>query len=151
MVANAAPIAANDDFPETRHATRSIIGAAMKVHGRLGMGFVEKVYENALAFELSRAGLKVEPQHSMHVVYEDQIVGTFAADMLVDDRVIVELKAVSCLCDEHRAQGINYLRATGLNVCMLLNFGRRRLEYKRIVCTHALAAIGVPLATIGVP
>jgi GxxExxY protein len=151
MVANAAPMFANDDFPETRHATRSIIGAAMKVHGRLGMGFVEKVYENALLFELERSGLAVERQKSMEVLYEDRIVGQFVADLVVEGRVIVELKAVTSLCDEHRAQCVNYLRATGLNVCMLLNFGRRRLEYKRLAFTHSLATIGAALATIGVP
>jgi GxxExxY protein len=151
MVANAAPMTANDDYPETRPATRAIIGAAMKVHGRMGMGFVEKVYENALAFELGRSGISFERQVPMRVSYEDHLVGQFVADLVVDGRVIVELKAVACLTDDHRAQCINYLRSTGLNVGLLLNFGRRRLEYKRFVFSHSLARIGGPLATIGVP
>lgn len=131
----------NADYVELRPVTGAIIGAAIDVNRRLGMGFVEKVYENALVIELKKLGLEVDQQWPVEVRYEDQIVGSFVADLVVQGRVIVELKVASHLHTDFQIQCINYLKATGLNVCLLLNFGRRRLEYKRFVFTHSTPAL----------
>jgi GxxExxY protein len=110
-----------------------IIGCAFAVANGLGSGFLEKVYENALAHELRKAGLTVAQQQGVSVVYDDVIVGEYAADLLVEAAIVVELKAVRALDDVHQAQCMNYLRATGMHLCLLLNFGRPRLEIRRIV------------------
>ncbi len=110
-----------------------IIGCAFAVANGLGSGFLEKVYENALAHELRKAGLRVAQQQGVSVTYDDVIVGEYAADLLVEAAVLVELKAVRALDDIHQAQCMNYLRATGMHLCLLLNFGRPRLEIRRIV------------------
>jgi len=117
-----------------KHAdlTERIIGAAYRAHNALGSGFLEKVYENALAVELRRSGLPVCQQHPVEVFYEGERVGEFVADMLVDDRVIVEIKAVSKLEKLHEVQVVNYLKATGIEVGLLVNFGRS-VEVKRKV------------------
>lgn len=99
----------------------------------LGSGFVEKVYENALAHELRKAGLDVKQQHGIRVAYDGVIVGEFATDLLVEECVLVELKAAKALDDVHKAQCLNYLKATGLRVCLLVNFGSPRVQIKRIV------------------
>lgn len=150
MAADEPQMAAND-YPELKPASYSIIGAAIAVHNKLGFGFAEKVYENSLAIELRRRGLEVQQQRPVHVRYDEDIVGDYVTDLLIDGRIIVEVKAVIGLNAEHRAQCINYLRATGLNLCMLLNFGRRRLEYQRIAFTHSSANICGPFAAICVP
>jgi GxxExxY protein len=111
--------------------TQRIIGCAITVSNGLGAGFVEKAYENALAHELRKAGLAVAQQRGVIVAYDGVVVGAYAVDLLVEDRVIVELKAVRALDTVHQAQCIDYLRATGLPICLLLNFGRPRLEVKR--------------------
>ena len=103
-----------------------IIGCAFTVANGLGSGFLEKVYENALAHELRKAGLTVAQQQGVSVIYDDVIVGEYAADLLVEAAVVVELKAVRALDDVHQAQCMNYLRATGMQLCLLLNFGRPR-------------------------
>jgi GxxExxY protein len=110
--------------------TSQIIGAAFKVHAYFGFGFPEKVYENALAIELRNSGLKVEQQKPLVVKYHDAAVGEYVCDLLVEDKVLVELKSVSRLVDAHHAQIVCYLRATGLEVGLLLNFGHR-VEHKR--------------------
>jgi GxxExxY protein len=110
-----------------------IIGCAFTVANGLGSGFLERVYENALAHELRKAGLTVAQQQGVSVIYDDVIVGEYAADLLVEAAVVVELKAVRALDDIHQAQCMNYLRATGLQLCLLLNFGKPRLEIRRIV------------------
>jgi GxxExxY protein len=110
-----------------------IIGCAITVANTLGAGFVEKVYENALAHELRKAGLPVEQQYGIVVQYDGVIVGEYTVDLLVDHTVLVELKAVKALDDIHRAQCLNYLKATGLQLCLLINFGNPRLETKRLV------------------
>ena len=99
-----------------------IIGGAFRVMNTLGSGFLEKVYENALAHELRKAGLQVSQQHAIVVRYDDVIVGEYAADLLVEGTVVVELKVVKAFDRVHIAQSINYLKATGLDVCLLLNF-----------------------------
>jgi len=113
--------------------TRSIIGCAQRVSLELSNGFLEKVYENALALELRTAGLEAKQQQSVRVLYRGQQVGEYFADLLVEERVIVELKAVAALNEIHRAQCLNYLKASHLRICLLMNFAKPRLEVRRIV------------------
>ena len=113
--------------------TAKIIGCVYTVSNSLGSGFLEKVYENALAIELRKTGLKAEQQSAIQVHYEGIVVGDFLADLLVEDSIIVELKTARNLDDIHYAQCLNYLRATGLTVCLLVNFGKSRAEIKRVV------------------
>jgi len=113
--------------------SRQTIGCAFTVLNTLGVGFLEKVYENALALELRAAGLAVAQQFGMRVCYRDVVVAEYCADLLVEDLLLVELKSVKALDDAHRIQCINYLKASGLHLCLLLNFGRSRLEIKRVV------------------
>jgi GxxExxY protein len=123
-----------DDFRrKIDDITGRIIACAYTVSNTLGSGFVEKVYENALAHELKKAGLLVEQQRPIKVCYDGVPVGEFAADLLVADSVIVELKAVKAFDEVHMAQCLNYLKATGLKVCLLINFGNPKLDFKRIV------------------
>ena len=119
-------------FDTTNHITRKIIGAAQTVSNTLGCGFLEKVYENALAIELRRGDLRVEQQKEVQVRYRDEIVGIYIADLLVEGSIVIELKAAHALDRIHRAQCINYLRATGHRICLLLNFGLPRLDVERI-------------------
>lgn len=109
-----------------------IIGCAFKIHSALGHGFLEKVYENALAHELRKAGLHVEQQAEIQVVYDGVNVGVYYADLLVEQRILVELKAVKALDDVHMAQCLNYMKATGLQTCLLLNFGKSKVEVRRL-------------------
>ena len=113
--------------------TAKIIGAAQRVSSALGIGFLEKVYENALAIELRKGGVLVKQQHLLKVFYEGEIVGEYAADLIVENEIVVELKAVRAMDNVHQAQCMNYLRATKLTVCLLLNFGTSRFQVKRIV------------------
>lgn len=110
--------------------TDKIIGAYYKVYNNLGYGFLEKVYENSLAIELKKMVLKVEQQKNIKVFYEQEQVGDYYADVLVDDLILIEIKAASALCEEHEAQLTNYLRATLIDVGLLLNFGKYP-EFKR--------------------
>jgi GxxExxY protein len=110
-----------------------IIGCALTVLNALGTGFLEKVYENALVHELRKSGLTVSQQHPMAVRYDGIVVGEYTVDLLVEHNVLVELKVAGAIDDIHRAQCLNYLKATGLHLCLLLNFGKPRLEIKRIV------------------
>lgn len=118
---------------ETNAITEWIIGCAYTVSNTLGAGFLEKVYENALAHEIRKQGLRAAQQHPAPVVYDGVIVGDFVADILVEEAVLVELKAVKALDNIHIAQCLNYLKATGLGVCLLLNFGEPMLKIKRVV------------------
>jgi GxxExxY protein len=121
------------DGKDLNEITRHIIGCAHTVSNTLGCGFLEKVYENALAHELRKCGLRVQQQHAVDVWYDGVKVGDYTADLLVEGHVLVELKAVKTFDDIHAAQCHNYLRATGLHVCLLINFGAPRVEVKRIV------------------
>lgn len=103
--------------------TRVIIEASFEVAKELGTGFLESVYEKALAIALREKGLAVETQVPLAVMFRGQVVGEFYADLLVEKQVIVELKAVKALAPEHQAQAINYLKATGIEVGLLINFG----------------------------
>ncbi len=110
--------------------TERIIAAFYAVYNSLGYGFLEKVYENALAIELRKMGFEVEQQHSIKVFYDKQIVGEYYADLIVAGRIIIELKATRQLLKEHEAQLLNYLKATPYEVGLLLNFGPKP-EIKR--------------------
>jgi GxxExxY protein len=118
---------------ELNQVTERIIGSAYTVANALGSGFLEKVYENALVHELRKSGLQIEQQASVHVTYDGTVVGDYVADILVANSVLVELKAVRALDDVHLAQCLNYLKATGLSICLLINFGTPRVEVKRVV------------------
>ena len=122
-----------EEREELNAITEKIIGCAYRVANGLGAGFLEKVYENALTYEMGKAGLKVERQLKLEVRYEKVIVGEFVADLLVESKVLVEIKAVKAMNDAQVAQCMNYLRATGLNICLLLNFGKSKIEVKRLV------------------
>lgn len=111
--------------------TAKILEAAFEVSNDLGVGFLESVYEGALFIALRDKGLPVERQVSMEVRFREQVVGKFFADLVVANEVILELKAVKSLTHEHSAQTLNYLKATGKSVAMLLNFGVPKVEYRR--------------------
>lgn len=111
--------------------TEKVIGCAYRVHNELGPGFLEKVYENALRIELEESGLGVKQQHPISVVYHGKAVGDFFTDLLVEDRLIVELKGVLNLSKEHEVQLVNYLTATGIDDGLLINFGSARAQVKR--------------------
>ena len=118
---------------DVNEITQKNIGCAFEVSNTLGIGFVEKVYENAFAHLICKAGLKVVQQYPIKVTFDGILVGEFVADLLVEDRVLVELKAVSMLVNEHTAQALNYLRASGLEICLLINFGKPKVEIKRLL------------------
>ena len=109
---------------EDKELTERIIACAFKVHQGLGSGFLEKVYENAMLIELQKCGVRVRQQAPIAVTYENQHVGEYFADLLVEDKVICELKAAQMLMPEHEMQLVNYLAATGINTGLLLNFGK---------------------------
>lgn len=113
--------------------TGNIIGAAIAVSNELGIGFLEKVYENALLAELAIRGVQAMQQQPLVVRYKGVIVGEYVADLVVESEVLVELKHVKNLDSVHLAQCLNYLKTTGLRVCLLINFGNNRLEWKRIL------------------
>lgn len=132
------------DEEQLRTITERIIGCAYRVANELGSGFLEKVYENALALELREPGLKVEQQVRRAVRYRGCVVGEFVADLVVEGVVIVELKAIESLDPIHSAQCINYLAATGMPACLLINFGRR-VDVKRFVGPAFRSASKSPL------
>ena len=125
------------DLDKDHTITEKIIGFAMKVHRVLGPGFLESVYLNALVHELRRAGLSAEVAQRITVRYENVIVGEFVADLIVDDHVLCELKAVSSLSKADEVQVVNYLIATNRDFGLLINFGAPSLQFKR---KHRLAA-----------
>jgi len=124
----------HDDDP----LTSKIIDCAYRVANELGSGFLEKVYENALAHELRKAGIKVEQQHGIVVLYDGVEVGDYVADLLVNNQVLVELKTCKDLDDVHLAQCLNYLKATGQRVCLLMNFGRPMLQIRRLMMDRSV-------------
>lgn len=123
----------NADVSRLNRLSERTIGCAFAVANTLGIGFLEKVYENALAHELRKTGLQVEQQRGVTVLYDGIVVGDYAIDLMVDGSLIVEMKTARTLDDVHRAQCMNYLRAANLHLCLLLNFGRPRLQIERIV------------------
>lgn len=116
-----------------KELTEKIIAACIEVSNELGSGFLESVYEKALLIALAEKGLTAQAQAPLRVVFRNRVVGEFYADILVEGRVIVELKASKALTGEHEAQLLNYLKATGMKVGLLVNFGKPRLEWKRLV------------------
>ena len=116
-----------------KELTGKISGACFEVSNELGVGFLESVYEKALFVALIEKGLHVEEQVSLEVTFRNQIVGTFYADIFVENDVVIELKAVKSLKPEHEAQLINYLKASGKHIGLLVNFGKTKLEWKRFV------------------
>lgn len=118
------------EYPD-KDLTEKIIGAAFEVHNTLGIGFLEKVYQYALVKELRLQGLQAEPEVKIPVYYKGELVGDYSADILVEGRIILELKALSALTTEHEAQLLNYLKATGFKVGLLINFGTSRVQIKR--------------------
>ncbi len=113
--------------------TEKIIKAAMNVHNTLGFGFMEKVYENSLMTELKLSGLKAIQQSPVEVFYKGDLVGDYITDIIVEDKVILELKSVENLNKVHEVQLVNYLKAVNMEIGMLLNFGKEKLEFKRKV------------------
>jgi GxxExxY protein len=110
-----------------------IMAAAFEVHNILGSGFLEKVYEKALLQELLQRGVKTEAQQKLRVLYKGKEIGSYAADLVVDNKIIIELKAVANLSNIHQAQVLNYLKATGFKLGLLINFGKERIKYKWMV------------------
>lgn len=117
-----------------KHAelTEQIIGVCFEVCNELGAGFLESVYQKALEIALTDAGLHVETEKPIKVEFRGRVVGQFFADMIVNGSILIELKAVRALLPEHQAQVINYLKATDIEVGLLVNFGNARLEFKRL-------------------
>lgn len=112
--------------------TEKIIGCAMKVHRELGMGFQEYIYQRALEIELLKAGLKFIREYEMPVYYSGEKIGIRKVDFYVEDKIMVELKAVTELEDVHLAQALNYLEASGHEIGLLINFGEKSLQFKRL-------------------
>jgi GxxExxY protein len=125
---------------ESEELTEKIIQCAFKVSNTLGNGFLEKVYENAIAHELRKSGAHVVQQHPINVLYDGTVVGEYVADLVVDSDVLIELKVVKELDNMHKAQCINYLKATGLKVCLLINFGQQKVQIKRITNNYLCEA-----------
>jgi len=116
---------------EYKDVTETIIGCAYRVYNKMGFDFLESVYEKCLLIELRKAGLDTESQKSITVYYDDEIVGEFVADIIVNDMIILELKSVRRVIKAHEVQLVNYLVATGKLVGLILNFGERKVEVKR--------------------
>ncbi len=116
---------------EYSELTEKVIGCAYHVYNKMGFGFLEGVYEKCMLIELRKAGLNAESQKPITVYYEDEIVGEFVSDIIVNDAVIVELKSLRRIIKAHEVQLVNYLVATGKPVGLILNFGERRVEVKR--------------------
>lgn len=118
---------------EFKEITEKIIGAAYKVYNRMGYGFLETVYEKCMLIELRKLGLDVVTQKSIKVCYDNEVVGEYKADIIVNDKIIVELKSISQITTAHEVQLVNYLVATGLEVGLILNFAEKKVEVKRKV------------------
>jgi GxxExxY protein len=118
---------------ERRCLTEKVLAAVFEVSNTLGAGFLEKVYERALLRELSFRGVRAASQKSFAVTYKGQSVGKYFADIIVEDVLVVELKRVERLANEHMAQCFNYLRASGMSICLLINFQKPKVEWKRII------------------
>ena len=110
-----------------------IIELALEVHNELGCGFLEKVYENALMILLDREGIPARQQAPADVYFQNKVVGQYFADILVDNKIILELKTIEAIANIHKAQVLNYLRATGIKLGLIMNFAKPRFEYKRMV------------------
>ncbi len=110
-----------------------IVGLAMEVHSKLGPGFLEKVNENTLMLLFKKHGIRAKAQVPIKVTFENIVIGNYIADILVEEKIILELKSAVSIADAHKAQALNYLKATGLRLAIILNFGTEKLEYDRVV------------------
>ena len=110
-----------------------IIGLAMEVHGKLGFGFLEKVYENAMMVLFRREKIPAVQQSPIQVHFEGEVIGNYVPDILIDEKIILELKSVEKITNAHRAQVLNYLKATRKRLAIILNFAKKKLEYERLV------------------
>ena len=110
-----------------------IIGLAMEVHRKLGYGFLEKVYENSLMILFRREGIRSEQQYPIKVYFEGEVVGNYVADILIEDKIVIELKCVEKINNIHKAQALNYLKATRIRLAIILNFAKDKLQYERLV------------------
>lgn len=117
-----------------KELTAKVIGACFEVANELGNGFLESVYRKALMIALQQSGLEADEEAPLKVSFRGQIVGDFYADILVDNRLVIELKATKALTAEHDAQVMNYLKATNIKVGLLINFGKTKVEWRRLVC-----------------
>lgn len=138
---------------EYKHSdiTGKIIGAAMKVHSTLGNGFQEVIYQRAMAIEMAKQGLSYQREMEMQIYYDGQEIGTRRVDFFVEDSVMLELKAVSMLEDTHLAQAINYLEAYQMEIGLLVNFGAKSLQYRRVINSKKRLRLStlLPIKTIG--
>jgi GxxExxY protein len=123
----------NDEKISNKDLSYKIIGLAMQVHRELGFGFLEKVYENAMMVLCRKEIIKAAQQAPIIVSFRNEVVGQYYADILIDDQIIIELKSVDQITDAHRAQALNYLKATGKKLAIIVNFGKEKLEYERFV------------------
>ena len=121
-----------EQYPESE-LTGKIIGCAMEVHKILGNGFQEVIYQRALAIEMNRQGLDYSREHEMEIFYKEENIGTRRVDFFVEGKIMVELKAIIALEDVHLAQAINYLEAYNMEIGLLINFGSRSLQFKRVM------------------
>ena len=113
--------------------TQKIIGCAMRVHSTMKNGYLERVYQKCLAIELKKTGLHFGEEIDIPIFYDEEIVGRRRADFIVEERVVVEIKAIANLENEHIAQALNYLETSGLEICLLINFGSKSLQFKRLI------------------
>jgi GxxExxY protein len=113
--------------------TELVLGAVFEVSNTLGAGFLERVYQRALLTELRLRGIRAAPEVSLGVTYKDHLIGEYFADILVEDVLVIESKCVERLANEHTAQCLNYLQASGLTICLLVNFQKPKVEWKRVV------------------
>ena len=124
---------------DSERLTEQVIGAAFEVSNQLGAGFLERVYERALLCELRLRGIKAQGQVCLPVAYKGELVGDYCVDLLVEDVLLVELKCVRELASEHMAQCLNYLKASGHELCLLFNFQKPRVECKRVVVSKTFS------------
>ena len=130
---NSKRISTNDEGLLYRDLSYKVIGLAMEVHRKLGYGFLEKVYENALMVLLQREVIEAKQQLPINVYFENVIVGEYVADILVESKIILELKSIDKITDVHRAQTLNYLKATRMRLALILNFGKESLQHERLI------------------
>lgn len=116
-----------------KELTYKVIGAAMEVHREFGYGFLEKVYENSLMILLQEQGIDARQQQPVSVYFRDKIVGEYCADIIIENKLIIEIKTIEKLVNVHYAQLLNYLKATHIQLGLLLNFGPKKLEYERLI------------------
>ncbi len=133
-----------DNSPRNTELTEAILGSCFDVMNELGTGFLESVYKNALFIAIKEKGLKIEAEKRFEVIFRNRKIGLYVADLIVERKVIIELKCCESLLGEHQAQLINYLKVSGILVGLLVNFGKRKVEYKRLhhpdyhaACDHA--------------